>query len=80
MLRSAVERQLEILGEALHRAGRLDESLREQVVELRRIVVLRNRIIHGYDSVDEEIVWDIVQSKVPPLERLLGTLLDERAS
>ncbi len=75
LLRSGIERQFEILGEALHLAASAEPALIERIPELRRIVGLRNRIIHGYDSVDDEILWDIVQSKVPALATLLGRML-----
>ncbi len=77
LLRSGVERKLEIVGEALKRADEADGTLVERVPELRSIVGLRNRIIHGYDAVDDEIVWDIVQSKLPELARTLETVLGE---
>jgi uncharacterized protein with HEPN domain len=75
LVRSGVERQLEIVGEALNIAADQDATLAEQVPELRRIVGLRNRIIHGYDTVDDEIIWDIVQSKLAALEAQLVLLL-----
>ena len=56
MLRSAVERQFEILGEALNQASSLDETVIEAVPDLRKVVGLRNRLIHGYDAVDNQIV------------------------
>lgn len=77
MFRSAVERQLEIIGEALGQAARENQKLEEHVPAIPRIVVLRNRVIHGYDSVDHEIVWDIVQTNVPALRGRLQDLLDE---
>ena len=77
LLRSAVERQLEIVGEALGQAANEDEKLEELIPAIPRIVALRNRVIHGYDSVDDEIVWDIVQSDVPVLRSRLRDLLDE---
>jgi len=67
LLRSAVERQFEIIGEALNLAAKEEESLEEMIPDLPRIVGLRNRLIHGYDSVDPEIVWDVVKHKVPAL-------------
>ncbi len=42
---------------------------------MRRIIGMRNRIIHGYDAVDDQIVWDTVQHKIPPLLEQLLTLL-----
>lgn len=75
LLRSGVERQLEIIGEALGRAAHEDESIGPRLPELRGIVGLRNRLIHGYDTVDDEIVWDIVQNKLPALRAELEALL-----
>jgi uncharacterized protein with HEPN domain len=76
LLRSGVERQFEIIGEALGRAAQDDDSLASRFPELRRIVGLRNRLIHGYDSVDDEIIWDIVQTKLPSLRQELSALLE----
>jgi uncharacterized protein with HEPN domain len=67
LLRSAVERQLEIIGEALNAASKEDKSFAEMIPDLPRIVGLRNRLIHGYDAVDAEIVWDVVKHNVPIL-------------
>jgi uncharacterized protein with HEPN domain len=75
MLRSAVERQLEIIGEALNLALHDDPSLEENLPEVRQIIAMRNRIIHGYDTVDHMIVWDVVQFKITPLRQQLEHLL-----
>ena len=64
LLRSGVERQLEILGEALNRALAEEPGLEKKIPEARRIVGIRNRIIHGYDSVDDEIIWNVVSTKL----------------
>jgi uncharacterized protein with HEPN domain len=77
LVRSAVERQFGIVGEALGKAMAVDPSLELRNPELRKIVGLRNRLIHGYDSVDDEIVWDIVQSKLLPLSADLELLLSQ---
>ena len=74
LLRSAVERKFEILGEALNRAEQSDPELTERLPELRRIVGMRNRIIHGYDVVDEEILWDAVEFKVPILSEQIAAI------
>ena len=75
LLRSAVERQLEIIGEALGIAAKDDDSVQTHIPELPRIVALRNRLIHGYDSVDPELVWDVVQTKIGPLiDNLTGVV------
>jgi len=75
LIRSAVERQLEIVGEALNLAVQDEPGLEDAIPDLRRIVGLRNRIIHGYDSVDDLIVWDVVKTKVPPLLARLEDLM-----
>jgi len=77
MRRAAVERKFEILGEALNRAEENAPELTERVPEIRRIIGMRNRIIHGYDAVDDEIVWDAVQCKIPSLLDQLSALLGE---
>ena len=77
LLRSAVERQFEIIGEALNKAGVAETSLTAQIPEFHRIIGLRNRLIHGYDNVDDEILWDVVQSKLAPLKARLDAVLRE---
>lgn len=79
LLRSAVERQLEIIGEALNKASVAWPQLAFDVPEIPRIVGLRNRLIHGYDVVDDELVWDVVVSKVAPLHALLSDRLAQEA-
>jgi uncharacterized protein with HEPN domain len=75
MLRSAAERQFEIIGEALHQAETDDPELTGWLPELRRIVGMRNRIIHGYDSVDDELLWQTILKNIPPLCRHLEQIL-----
>ena len=74
-LRRAVEREFEIIGEALNRLSDQDPATAAQIPELRRAVDFRNRIIHGYDTVDDEAVWDIAQVHLPVLVKQLGELL-----
>jgi uncharacterized protein with HEPN domain len=76
MLRSAVERQFEIIGEALNQAEVDNPELSTLIPDLRRIVGLRNRIIHGYDSVDDELLWQTIQTHIPPLAQHLSELLE----
>jgi uncharacterized protein with HEPN domain len=77
LLRSAVERQFEILGEALNQLSRLDPDLAERIPELPRIVAFRNILIHGYASVDDRLVWGIVESSLEPLLDVIAVLLSE---
>jgi uncharacterized protein with HEPN domain len=77
MLRAAVEREFEIIGEALGQLSKLDEELAARISERRAIVAFRNILIHGYAEVDDRLVWDVVETKLPTLireiEALLGT-------
>ena len=78
MRRSAVERQLEILGEACSRLAKVEPALIESVVNLKLAIGLRNRIIHGYDSVDDEIVYFTVADDLAGLKADLAQLLSDR--
>lgn len=74
-LQLVVQKLIEIVGEALHQAGRTDVSLSRKIPNLRDIVDTRNRIVHGYESVDYSLLWDIVQDDIPPLLVLVRDLL-----
>lgn len=68
MLQRAIEREMEIIGEALNRLIRINEEKVETVIpEYRSIIGLRNIIAHGYDVVDPMIVWDVVINHIPKL-------------
>ena len=75
--RRAVEREFEIIGEALSRLTRADSGTAERIDELSRIVSFRNRIIHGYDTVDDATVWGIIEGHLPALLEQAETLLRE---
>ncbi|WP_281283079.1 DUF86 domain-containing protein [Kutzneria buriramensis] len=79
MLRSAVERQFEIIGEALNQLAKVAPEIAAQVPDRRRIVAFRNILIHGYASVDDALVWQVLAEKRPELERSLRELLGEPA-
>lgn len=76
--RSAVERQFEIIGEALARLARLHETSAARITDYRRIIAFRNILIHGYAEIDHRIVWDIVESKLPTLRREVSALLEKK--
>jgi uncharacterized protein with HEPN domain len=67
MLASAVERQFEILGEALSRAGRSDPVLMTAIPGIRTAVGFRNVLAHGYDAVDDATVFAIAANQLPLL-------------
>jgi len=77
LLRSAVERQFEIIGEALHQLSRHDQELARRIPDLPRIVAFRNRLIHGYSVTDHEVVWNTVIDDLPALRQRLDELLGE---
>ena len=77
MVQAAVERKFEIIGEALSRIRRLDDSLLEGISEHERIIGFRNVIIHGYDTIDVDIVWDAVTNHLPKLKQQARQLLDQ---
>ena len=77
LLRSAVERQFEIIGEALHQLSRQDQELARLIPDLPRIVAFRNRLIHGYGVIDHDVVWNTVTTELPGLRQQLDELLDE---
>lgn len=75
LLRSAVERKFEIIGEALGRLRASDPDAFDRVEDAHAIVGLRNRLIHGYDAVSSRIIWDIVQHELPKLSTQVEGLL-----
>lgn len=77
MLRSAVERQYEIIGEALNRLRKLSPDTAARISECNRIIGFRNVLAHGYDVVDDRISWDIVQNKLPQLRIEINALMGE---
>ncbi|MCB0569560.1 MAG: DUF86 domain-containing protein [Phaeodactylibacter sp.] len=75
MLRRAVERELEILGEAVNRI--LSQGPEFAITDGRRIVDLRNHIIHKYDNVSDEIIWGILHNHLPVLKSEIEEHLKE---
>ncbi|MDR3535252.1 MAG: DUF86 domain-containing protein [Acetobacteraceae bacterium] len=77
MLRAAVERQFEIIGEAFAGLRRADPALATIIPDLARIVAFRNVLIHGYATVDDQLVWGVVARDVPVLLTTLTRMLEE---
>ena len=70
-----MERNLEIIGEALKRILDKDDSIR--ITNARKIVDTRNRIIHGYDSVSDDVIWGIIIRHLPELKKEINELMDD---
>ena len=75
MLKSAVERQFGVIGEALARLAKTEPTVAEQVTDHRRIIAFRNILVHGYATVDDRIVWGVVETSLPALMRSVDGLL-----
>lgn len=73
LLKRGIERELEIIGEATNRILKIDPNI--EISDARRIVNLRNWVIHGYDKVDDVIIWGIISRDVPKLREQINKLL-----
>lgn len=73
--RKAIERNIEIIGEAVNRILNVNPEIK--ITNARRIVDTRNRIIHGYDTVSEDIIWAIVMNDLKKLRLEISNLLLE---
>lgn len=74
LLRRAIEREFEIIGEAINRILKLDRDY--PIKNAERIISLRNYVIHGYDKVDNVIMWGIISKDLPKLKNEVEKLLD----
>ncbi|MFQ5413534.1 MAG: DUF86 domain-containing protein [Phycisphaerae bacterium] len=73
--RGAVERELQIIGEAMLQLRSTDAATARGISEHERIIGFRHVLVHGYDVLDPEIVWFVVKEKVPILRRELEGIL-----
>ena len=73
LLRRGIERELEIIGEAANRILKIDSEI--NIENARKIVDLRNWVIHGYDKIDDVIIWGIVSKHLPILKEQVDKLL-----
>ncbi len=74
--RRAIERELEIIGEATNNLLKINDDL--PLTSARKIVNLRNRVIHAYDAVDETIMWKVIMKDVPILLNEVQQLLTQQ--
>jgi len=77
LLRAAVERHFEIIGEAMNRLARYDPDVAGRIGDYPRIIAFRNLLIHGYDLIDHGQVWKVVCEQVPLLLSQVESILQE---
>ena len=75
-LRSAVEREFEIIGEALNQLEKQLPEARTKITDFAKIVSFRNRLMHGYFAIDHEVVWGAVELFLPTLVKEVQELLE----
>lgn len=76
LVRRAVERELEIIGEALNQLKKIDNSI--EISYFKQIISLRNQIIHSYDNIDNETIWAIVIKHLPLLKIEIENLINTK--
>lgn len=76
--RSAVERQFMTMGEALAKLYKLDPTIASNVsADFRQIISFRNVLVHEYDAILDDVVWGVVETRLPPLLRAVEELLSQ---
>lgn len=73
MVRRAVEREFEIIGEAMNELLKIDKNLK--ITSAKRIIGMRNRVIHGYDKIDNGVIWGTIKKHLPLLKTQVKELL-----
>ena len=73
MLRRAIEREFEIIGEAMNRIDKLDSTI--SISSKIQIIGMRNRVIHGYDKIDDALIWGTIVRHLPRLKEEITQLL-----
>lgn len=77
LLRSGVERQLMIVGEALNRLMKIEPAIASRITAVRQIIGFRNVLVHGYDVIRDREVWKILEDDLPALTREVDALLQK---
>lgn len=77
LLRSGVERQFEIMGEALNQLSKVEPERMSDITDYKKIISFRNILIHAYADIDDRLVWNILDSKLSVLLEEVQQLLDE---
>lgn len=78
VLRQTIERNFEIIGEAMNRIAKLDPDAVARIGNYPRIIAFRNVLTHGYDLIEDDRVWSVIQNELPALLEQVERLLNER--
>lgn len=78
LFRSAVERKFEIMGEAINRIKRDEPAILSQIRNYRNIISFRNILVHGYDAIDDRIVWGVIEEDLDSLIEDVNGLLQQK--
>jgi len=78
MLKRAVERDLEIIGEAMNRILTRDIEFLQKITNAKSIVGLRNQVIHAYDSISDESIWSVLTNHLPKLKEEINELIKDQ--
>jgi uncharacterized protein with HEPN domain len=76
LVQSAVERQFEVIGEALKQLSKVAPDIALKIPDCGQIIAFRNVLIHGYAVLDKAIVWKVIHQHLPALEKTVQHLLD----
>lgn len=77
MLKRAIERDLEIIGEAMNRIIKKDSSFENKISNAKAIIGLRNQVIHIYDNISDENVWSVIINHLPKLKAEVNKLIKQ---
>lgn len=80
ILKRAIERNLEIIGEAINRILKHDSTFAQNITNAKAIIGLRNQIIHAYDNISDESIWAILINHLPKLKIEIDELIDNNDS
>ena len=78
LLHSAVERKFEVMGEAINRIRRDEPELLSQIRNHRDIISFRNILVHGYDALDDRIIWGVIEEDLDSLVEDVDRLLKQK--
>jgi len=77
LLQSAVERQFEVIGEAMGKLHKVDPGVAESIDDYKKMIAFRNVLIHGYATIDPLIVWGVIESNLENLIKQATAILND---